>query len=176
MNRAKEDLLVLAAQDGDQRAFDALYRHYSGPLSRFAYRLCGNEQVALDAAQEAWITLSKSLRGLKDPRGFRLWAYKTTRWRTMDLLRKMPTTTELAAAEQLADPSAGAGEIATSDQLARHLAALPAAEKAVLTLFYLEELTVAEIAVVEEVPVGTVKSRLNRARSRLRDRLTGETK
>lgn len=169
MERAKEDLLVLAAQAGEAQAFDALYRAYNAPLRRFAYRLCGDEQAALDAVQEAWVTLSKSLRGLKDPRGFRLWAYKTARWRTMDQMRKKQLTEPLD--DELVEADTGS-PIATSEQLARQLARLPRAEKAVLTLFYLDEMTIAEIAVVENVPVGTVKSRLNRARTRLRDQMT----
>ena len=174
MNRAEEDLLVLSAQSGDQKAFERLYRCYSKSLVRFAYGLCGNETVSNDAVQEAWITLSKSLRTLKDPRGFRLWAYKTTRWRTMDLLRRAPKGLEPLEDEEIACDTARQSGLATSDQLARHLAALPVREKVALTLFYLEELTMVEIAAIEEVPVGTVKSRLNRARSRLKDRMAGD--
>lgn len=172
MDRAEEDLLVLAAQSGDSRAFELLYRRYSGPLARFSYGLCGNRQMASDAVQEAWITLSRSLHGLRDPRGFRLWAYKTVRWRTVDQLRRQPKGQEpLEETDVSAEPKA---QIATPDQLARHLAMLPTAEKTVLTLFYLEGLTIAEIAALEGIPAGTVKSRLNRARSRLKDRMTGE--
>lgn len=173
MDRAREDLLVLAAQDGNKQAFNALFQAYNGALARFAFRLCGDEQLAHDAVQETWITLSQKMRALQDPRGFRLWAFKTTRWRTIDQIRRrgrrtVPVEEDMAVDAGLDDTHA------TDDQVGRLLDGLPAVEKAVLALFYLEELTVAEIAAIEEVPAGTVKSRLNRARARLRDRLEGE--
>lgn len=173
MDRAREDLLVLAAQGGDRSAFEQLFRAYSAPLGRFAYRLCGDEQLAFDAVQESWITLSRTLRSLNDPRGFRLWAYKTVRWRTMDQLRRRGRPAE-PLENDLQHDEADQSELATSDQLSRHMAGLPKAEKVALTLFYLEEMTLAEIAAIENVPVGTVKSRLSRARDRLRARMTGE--
>jgi len=173
MDRAREDLLVLAAQEGDRKAFEQLFRAYSAPLGRFAYRLCGDEQLAFDAVQESWITLSRTLRTLNDPRGFRLWAYKTVRWRTMDQLRRRGRPAEPLEDEVRCD-GGSPPDLATHDQLSRHMACLPRVEKVALTLFYLEEMTLAEIATIEDVPVGTVKSRLGRARDRLRDRMTGE--
>ncbi|SDE20597.1 RNA polymerase sigma factor [Kordiimonas lacus] len=174
MDRAREDLLVLAAQGGDSQAFDQLFRANDAPLRRFAYRLCGDQHIAVDAVQESWVTLSRTLRKLQDPRGFRLWAYKTTRWRTMDLLRRRPMKQETLDGEEATLAVETEEPLATSDQLSRHLAALPQKEKVALTLFYLEELSVMEIAAVEDVPVGTVKSRLSRARDRLRRRMTGD--
>lgn len=172
MDRAKEDLLVLAAQTGDARAFEALFRIHNDALRRFAYRLSGDETLATDAVQEAWITLSKSLKGLRDPRGFRVWAYKTVRWRTVDMARKrgqpaasIDDVSELLLTNGETEPDA------TSGQLARHMAALKAGDRQLLALFYLEELKLTEIAGILEVPVGTVKSRLNRARAHLKDRM-----
>ena len=173
-NRAHEDLLVMAAQDGDTRAFEVLFRVYNPALKRFAYRLCSDEQLAIDAVQEAWITLSKTLRRLRDPRGFRVWAYKTVRWRITDMARKLPPKSEPldelpedAAATLTREPEA------TSDQLSALLKALPNSERQVLELFYLEEMKITEIAAVLDVPVGTVKSRLNTARTHLRDNQPG---
>lgn len=168
-NRAHEDLLVMAAQDGDTRAFETLFRTYNPALKRFAYRLSNDEQLAIDAVQEAWITLSKTLRRLRDPRGFRIWAYKTVRWRVTDMARRLPPKIEPldelpegAAALVKEEPDA------TSDQLSALLRALPGGERQILALFYLEEMKMAEIAVVLGIPLGTVKSRLNTARNHLR--------
>ena len=173
-NRAHEDLLVMAAQGGDTRAFEALFRAYNPALKRFAYRLCRDEQLARDAVQEAWITLSKTLRRLRDPRGFRIWAYKTVRWRITDMARRLPPKSEPldelpegAAATLMHEPEA------TGDQLSALLKALPNSERQVLALFYLEEMKITEIAVVLDIPVGTVKSRLNTARTHLRENQPG---
>jgi len=173
MDRAREDLLVLAAQDGDRQAFAHLFRAYHAPLARFAFRLCGDEQLAIDAVQESWISLSRTLRTLDDPRAFRLWAYKTVRWRTIDLLRRQGARTE-PLSDDLPIEETMEQQIATGDQVNRFMKGLPRAEKVALTLFYLHEMTLAEIASVEGVPVGTVKSRLNRARERLRGQMTGD--
>lgn len=173
LNKAKEDLLVIAAQRGDTRAFEALFRAYNPALKRFAYRLCGDEQLAIDAVQEAWITLSKTLRRLRDPRGFRIWAYKTVRWRVTDMARKLPPKNEPldSVPESAAVPASEPA--ATSDQLSALLKALPDSERQILALFYLEEMKITEIAAVLDVPVGTVKSRLNAARNHLREKQPG---
>ena len=178
LQQANADLLVLEAQAGDRTAFEKLYRHYNKPLLRFAYRFCSDEQLTSDAVQEAWITLSKTLNSLKDPRGFRVWAYKTVRWRVVDQLRRgvMPGG---AQTEPLSEDTAmcevgGCAHLATSDQLKTHLAKLPAEERHALALFYFEEMKLSEIAVILEVPIGTVKSRLNRARGKLREQMSGD--
>lgn len=173
-NRAHEDFLVMAAQNGDTRAFEALFRAYNPALKRFAYRLCSDEQFAKDAVQEAWITLSKTLRRLRDPRGFRIWAYKTVRWRVIDMARKLPPKSE--PLDSMSEDTVAAPPtepIATSDQLAALMKALPVGERQVLALFYLEEMKITEIAAVLDVPVGTVKSRLNTARTHLREKQPG---
>ncbi len=172
VDRVQEDLLVIEAQQGSQRAFEALFKIHNAPLRRFALRISGDEQLARDAVQDAWITLSKTLRRLQDPRGFRVWAYKTVRWRITDLARRMKP--EAVLSEEVAGDMAAEPAFATSDQLGRHLARLPEAEKNALVLFYLDGLQIQEIAAIEHVPVGTVKSRLSRARDRMRETMAGE--
>lgn len=174
MQQAKTDLWVLEAQAGNRKAFEQLYRTYHQPLLRFAYRLCSDEQLAHDAVQETWISLSKSLKSLKDPRGFRLWAYKTVRWRVVDQVRRRGAVAE-ELNEQTAEGSNPVDEqVATSDQLRAHIDRLPAQERQALALFYLDEMKLTEIAAILDVPVGTVKSRLNRARGRLRQQMSGD--
>ena len=171
INKAKEDLLVMAAQSGDIRAFEGLFAAHNPALKRFAYRICGDEQLAVDAVQEAWITLSKTLRRLKDPRGFRIWAYKTVRWRVTDMARKLPPASQsIDAMPEGALASTTAEPEATSDQLSALMKSLPGEERQLLALFYLEEMKMIEIASVLDIPLGTVKSRLNRARTHLREK------
>lgn len=174
MQQAQLDLLVLEAQGGDEQAFGALYRHYNPGLQRFAYRFAGDEQLAKDAVQETWITLSKSLHTLKDPRGFQVWAFKTVRWRVVDQVRRRGAPTEELSEDMEGREVSAIVSLATSSQLRSHLDALPAEERSCLALFYLEELKLSEIAAVHGVPIGTVKSRLNRARKRLRSAMSGD--
>ncbi len=176
INKAKEDLLVMAAQNGDIRAFECLFTAYNPALKRFGYRICGDEQLAVDAVQEAWITLSKTLRHLKDPRGFRIWAYKTVRWRVTDMARKLPPASQ--SLDNMPEGAAAAATVepdATSDQLSALMKSLPGEERQLLALFYLEELKMIEIAGVLDIPLGTVKSRLNKARAHLREKASPVT-
>lgn len=173
LDRAQEDLLVINAQLGDERAFEGLFKAHNAALLGFAFRLCGDQMLAADAVQEAWLNLSRNLRQLKDPRGFRIWAYKTVRWRVVDGARKRRLDT--TSLEVLADISDGSGEPdATPDQIADKLATLAPADRQLLALFYLDELKLVEIAGILAVPLGTVKSRLNRARTQLRQQNNGD--
>ncbi|WP_417457703.1 RNA polymerase sigma factor [Kordiimonas sp.] len=173
MNRAEEDLLVLKAQSGDGRAFGVLYGHYNPSLRRFAFRLCGDEQLALDAVQETWVSLTFTLKKIEDPRAFRVWLYRTVRWRIVDLVRKRGADLEPLEEAEVAD-TAPAPHLATSSQLGAHIRALPDEERVTLVLFYLEEMKLTEIAAVLAIPVGTVKSRLFRAREHLRQQMSGD--
>lgn len=173
LDRAQEDLLVISAQLGDERAFEGLFKAHNAALLGFAFRLCGDQTLAADAVQEAWLNLSRNLRQIKDPRGFRAWAYKTVRWRVVDGARRRKL--DATSLEVLADISDGSGEPdATSDQIAGRMATLDPADRQLLALFYLDELKLVEIAGVLDVPLGTVKSRLNRARARLRQQNNGD--
>lgn len=170
----ENDLLVLEAQAGNVRAFNLLFTAYNKPLLRFAFNVCGDEQLSKDAVQEAWITLSKTLSKLKDPRGFKVWAYKTVKWRVTDQVRRRGVIhAVLDDCERGVDAPAMHAE-ATSSQLKAHIARLPPDDRQTLTLFYLGELTLIEIAAVLDIPVGTVKSRLYRARTQLREQMSGE--
>lgn len=172
--RTKEELLVIKAQQGDKRAFGALYRAYQPSLVRFAYRLCANDQMAFDAVQEAWVTTAKTISDLYNPAHFRARIFKAVRWRCLDALRRQQRNlnnidvdeTEIAAPERTF--------WATQGQIVALISTLPAEEQQAIYLYYLEELKVEEIAAVMEIPAGTVKSRLNRARNRLKQQLEGE--
>lgn len=165
--RAKEEKLVLAAQDGNERAFEVLYKLYQPSLLRFSFRLCNDEALVRDAVQDAWMLTLKTLRQSFPPDTFRARVFKAVRWRTLDRIRRRGRTQgDELFEEQIADEKPEAW--ATKEQLRRLIRALPEGEGEALYLFYLEDLSVAEVAVIQEVPAGTVKSRLARARERLR--------
>ena len=169
MNEAELDLLVLSAQGGKPKAFGLLFAYYYKPLLGFAIKLSKDPELAKDAVQDAWVKASKNLYKLNDPRAFKSWIYRLVRWKVLDFLKRQ--SKESACLEQIlhessiefVDSQAQEGEV-----LSHALALLPMVEKQIIHLFYLDELTIAEISVVIEIPVGTVKSRLNRARKLLK--------
>jgi RNA polymerase sigma factor (sigma-70 family) len=172
--RDSEAYLVLKAQQGDRYAFEALYRSYQPSLMRFAYRLCKHSDMATDAVQDAWVTTARTLGSLYEPDMFRARIFKAVRWRCLDILRKQSSgqISYEEAEEYLAAPDAPLW--ATKDQLIALIERLPFPERQAVYLFYLEEMKIDEIGLVMDVPPGTVKSRLNRARKRLSDQVKGE--
>ena len=168
--RVKEEKLVLAAMVGNERAFEALYRLYQPSLLRFSFRLCNDDTLARDAVQDAWMLTLRSMKQVFPPHTFRARVFKAVRWRTFDHIRRRGKNTgEELFEERIADENTEAW--ATGDQLRRLIKGLPEDEGEALYLFYLEDLSVAEIAAIQDVPSGTVKSRLARARSRLKQQI-----
>ncbi len=170
MHKAKEDLLVLAAQQGNEQAFTFLCRHYHASLLGFAYKLCGDEGIAHDGVQNAWVKLTKNLRSLDDPRAFKSWVFKTVRWSVYDLMRKSGRDNSVIESglslATLVEPHNEPDE--RVQLLSQLLKRLPDIDRQVVHLFYLEEMKIGEVAEVLQIPIGTVKSRLNRARNALK--------
>lgn len=175
-SRITDELLVLRAQAGEEASFAALHKRWSPALLRHARRLTGDAHAADDTAQEAWLAIARGIRRLDDPARFPAWAYRilhnkcadwvSRRSRERCVFARDADDREAAGAE--ADP---AHAVAAQDDVARlqtALNAMPRRQRAVLALLYLEGLSVAEIAQVESIPAGTVKSRLHHARLTLR--------
>ena len=171
-------LLVVRCQLGERDAFDALIRRWAQPLRRHVARVAGDAHAADELAQDIWLRVVQGIRRLQDPGKFRSWLFGIAHRRLMDELRERyasPRTEPEAALEQVAaDTSEPEGEWLALE-LDRGLARLASGDRDLLSLFYLEELSLTDIALALAVPIGTVKSRLFRARRLLRLQLTGET-
>ncbi len=169
---AEHDMLVIDAQDGSRQALDALVRHHHRDLLRFAYSLCRDTALAQDAVQDAWIKVAGRLRTLDDPRAFRCWVYHAVRWRVGDLQRRAHRRERPLDQAETAGDSTDARD--RRMDLATAMDALPPVERQALQLFYVSGLRIPEIAVVLDIPAGTVKSRLHRARGLLKDHFEGD--
>lgn len=175
-----DELLVLRCQLGERPAFDALIARWAVPLRRHVLRVTGDADAADELTQEIWLGVVQGIGRLRDAARFRPWLFGIAHRVLMDRLRRrygaaamVPIDTELIG-DGAADP-AGDRESAARDVDAG-LQRLPPIEREVLTLFYLEGLSLADLANLLQVPLGTVKSRLFRARSLLRQTLlTPET-
>lgn len=174
--RILDEFLVAAARAGDRQAFGALVERWNGKLTAHAWRLTGDPEWARDAAQEAWLEIVRGLHRLADERAFPAWAYRIVSRRCA---RQIAGTVgrrrlaERAAAEpepDVAEPGAGI----EAGRLRAAIAGLPASQRSAIGLFYLEEMSVAEVAVALAVPLGTVKTRLMHARLKLREALEGD--
>jgi RNA polymerase sigma-70 factor (ECF subfamily) len=167
------ELLAVRCQLGERRALDALVARWHLPLWKYARRLTGSEEAADDAVQDVWLRILRGLPGLREPARLRPWIFGIARRVLMDRLRAQYAALPLADVDVagLAEQDDSGATPEDIDQLHEALEALPLLEREVLVLFYLDELSLAELADVLAIPLGTAKSRLFRARRILRARL-----
>jgi RNA polymerase sigma factor (sigma-70 family) len=170
--RAREDeLLVVRCQLGERPAFDELIARWDLPIWNYARRLTSSDDAADEVVQDVWLRVLRGINRLRDGTKLRAWLFGIARRALMDRLRVQyaaPTSVEIDPDVLAAEGERDDGLDADLASMERELARLPIVEREVLTLFYLRELSLAEVASVLGVPVGTVKSRLFRARSQLR--------
>ena len=161
---------LAGARLGRQSDFAALVDLAGPRLLAHARRLTDDPETARDMVQEGWVAIARGLPALRDDRAFLPWAMAiVTRAAARDLrgrIRARETVAEMArtAFEPGADPP----------DLRAAIAELPPGQRAALALFYIEGLSVAEVAVALSIPPGTVKTRLMHARHKLRALLTGD--
>lgn len=179
-----EPALIQAAQSGDLEAFNRLVLAYQDMLFNTALRIMGDEDQAADATQEAFISAFRALNGYRGG-SFRAWLLRTVTNACYDELRRRkrrptvplePVTDddeEMETPRWLADPNASPEEQfdqAELEHAIQHcLEALPVDFRAVVVLADIQGLDYSEVAAAVRTPLGTVKSRLARARLRLRE-------
>ncbi|MBY0455980.1 MAG: sigma-70 family RNA polymerase sigma factor [Gemmataceae bacterium] len=150
---------------GDPVALEELVRTYEHRLLYFVRRLVADEADAWDVLQQTWVRVLRGVHRLDDPRCLVPWLYRIARnaARNHNRDRDPPH-------EPLLDHPAAVEPPRFDDAEAVHrgLLKLSRPHREVLTLFFLEDLTVDEAAAVLDVPAGTVKSRLHYARQALR--------
>ena len=167
--------LISKAQQGDRSAFGELVRHYHPGVVQVVYRMCGDVQLAEDAAQEAFLRAWLHFSSYRPQASLRNWLYRIAVNAALDALRKghgAEADIEMIAS---ADPHPGPEEELYHRERARQVqwavSSLSESNRAVLVLREYGELSYQEIAAVLEIPVGTVMSRLSYARNRLRESL-----
>jgi RNA polymerase sigma-70 factor, ECF subfamily len=183
-----EDALAKMASNGDLDAFNQLVLSYQNMAYNLANSLLGDPALADDATQESFIKVFQSMHMFRGG-SFRAWLLRIVTNTCYDLLRRsqrhpmQPLIPEDDNGEEmdtpswLADPAASVQEAVErkedADQLYRLLDELPDVYRSAITLIDLYELNYSEAATVLKVPVGTVKSRLARARLQVKKKLEG---
>lgn len=179
VSRIYDEYLVTSAKAGDLSAFSRLAENWQKRLLAHAYRLTGDPELARDVVQDGWADIVRGLPSLKEPSVFPAWAYRIITRRAADTIsrvqRKRRTEAAYAAEPEARDMSANKMEnFADTNPLHMAIEALPAKQRSVIALHYLEEFSITEISVALSVPAGTVKTRLMHARKKLRAILNGE--
>jgi RNA polymerase sigma-70 factor, ECF subfamily len=172
-----EFILVQEAQDGNRNAFGELVRmHYPG-VTNVVYRLCGDVSLAQDSAQEAFLRAWQHLSTFRPGTSFRNWLYRIAVNTALDVLRRkheevMSEEKMLGLTDNAPDPEAMVIAREQTEMVQGALSQLPEAARTAIVLREYGDLSYQEIAGVLEIPIGTVMSRLNYARGRLRELLT----
>jgi RNA polymerase sigma factor (sigma-70 family) len=171
----EESELIRLVQRGDQEAFRGLVEMYAGPAGRTARVLLHDPADAEDAVQEAWVDAWRAMPRFRAGEPFRPWILTLMANRCrMKARRRRPQTTPYSDefAEMGSDSHAWASHAPDYDvELHEALGELDGEQREALALRYYADLSLAEIAEVTGTPLGTVKSRLHRAITRLRVRL-----
>src|SRR5205085_1553265 len=180
LQNTDEELWRLALA-GDEGAFTLLYRRRQGAVYRFAWQMCGSESVAEDVTQEVFMALVREGERYDPARGpVAAYLYGIARRQVLRRLEKERAFVELACDEEGAtdahliaahDPLGELTRRETVEAVRQAVLALPAHYREVVVLCELHELSYAEAAEVLACALGTVRSRLARARLMLGERL-----
>lgn len=165
---------IVRAQQGDSQAFGELVEKHRPGVLNVVYRMCGDPQLAEEAAQEAFLRAWQNLRRYNPQFAFRNWVYRIALNIAIDMLRRR---TETVVIEDEIPTATADGPEATlerheqTEQVRQAVLDLPPTSRAALILREYEGLTYQEIADALDIPIGTVMSRLNYARGQLRESL-----
>jgi len=164
--------LVVRAQEGDTRAFEALVRRHQRQLYRLAVRMLGNSSDAEDAVQDAFVAAWRQLRGFRGEAAFSSWMYRIVTNRCLRLLRTRRPVVSLDDLGDRPGPDGASPEQAAeitdrAAALQRALQELPAEQRTCWVLRDLHGLNYEDIAAIVGASAGAVRGRLYRARCTL---------
>ncbi len=170
--------LVRRAAAGSRPAFAELVRRHQGKIRGLLLRLCGDRTLADDLAQEVFLRAYRGLCGFEGRASFGTWLYRisynaylnhSTRVRKFSSLPEGYDTATAAPEDSLSAPRSDMRR-----DLEGAVAELPERYRGVVVLYYLQDLSYPEIAEILEVPLGTVKTHLHRAKRLLRTRFEAD--
>lgn len=174
-----ESVLVALAQTRDLEAFQELVSRYQGRLTYYIRRMLDCTHESEDVVQEVWIVVHRRLPTLEAPAAFRVWLFKIAHDVAVSWLRRLSRFPKPIPEDQEPGDSLEAWDefeaIANAELVHRTLESLSHEHREVLTLRFLEQLELNDIAKVVGCSLGTVKSRMHYAKKALRKQIKGET-
>lgn len=181
-----DDILVKRVKDGDMEAFELLVRRYENKVYTMAYRFLGSHADASDLAQETFLRLYRSLPGFRGESSFITWLYSVTANACRDEIRRKQrnpvvsweneviegggqTFSLTLGRNRIPTPEEAAEQNELNESVQRCLNELPEEQRLILVMREIQGLSYEEIAGALKCSLGTVKSRLSRARRTFRD-------
>ena len=178
-----DEELIARFQDGDEYAFDQIVRRYKDPLLNFVYRFVGDTIEAEDIVQDTFYRVYKNKHYYKEVAKFSTWIYtiagnlsktelrRRRRRKFFSIHGDSVTDKEYDLPDLTKSPEVKANSSVTEKIIQKAISKLPPKFRQVILLRDVQEFSYEEIADILKVPLGTVKSRVNRARLRLQDDL-----
>lgn len=167
-----EQEIIDKIRNGDMAAFETLYSTYQKKALRLAYLITGNQNIAMDVVQEAFVECYLSIENLRETTYFTTWFYRIvtrTAWRC---LKKEKRFIPVEGIEELLDANESYGDPYKQSDLSEFMISqinkMSYKKRTTLILYYYNELSIKEIAKVMGCFEGTVKSRLNGGRRELK--------
>jgi len=173
MTEGEDRELIERFARGESRAFDTIVEKYEQRVYAISLRMTGNVEDARDAMQDVFISALRALRSFRGDAQLSTWIHRVAVNASLDVLRKrkrhVAQPLEEAGERPSEDigPEDAAARAARAVEVQRALQAVSEEHRAVLVLHDLQDLDYAETAAALDIPVGTVKSRLHRARSEM---------
>jgi RNA polymerase sigma-70 factor (ECF subfamily) len=182
----EDEMLVKRAQAGDRSAFNALIDKHQDRAYRYAFRLTRDAEESADVVAEAFVRVYNAIHNFRSQSTFTTWLYRILTNCFLDLKKKdksklnvsLDATIQMENVEltrELEDtrdtPQEEAERKEREHRMTRAVARLPEYQRALVVMYHSEMMSYDEIASALDMPVGTVKSRLNRARLTLRESL-----
>lgn len=183
----EEKEMIERCRRGDLGAFNDLVRRYEKQVYNFAYRLTNNYDDANDIAQDAFLRVYNAIGSFRGDASFTTWLFRITTNVFLDdrkRARAHPHSSldeyleldESAVARQIEDPGPTPEEITEEAErnkiLQNAIGNLPEYQRSMVVMYHAQQKSYEEIAEIMDLPIGTVKSRLNRARLALKEKLS----
>ncbi|KUO48976.1 MAG: hypothetical protein APF76_10100 [Desulfitibacter sp. BRH_c19] len=181
-----DNILVQQVKDGNIASFEMLVARYEKQVYNITYRYTGNRDDAFDLSQEAFLKAYRGIKNFRQESTFKTWVYHIASNVCRDYLRKGKKYIEVSIDEsvrgedgdmekQFADSNKGPDEVYESKELSEFIQSiiddLQQEYKEVIVLREIQQLSYEEIAKVLNCSLGTIKSRLNRARKILKEKI-----
>lgn len=186
-SKPTDEELVAAYLEGDHRAFEELVERYKNRIYNLAYRMLGNPEDAYDLVQEVFLLLVRKLPSFRGEARFSTWLYRVVLNACYDRARKsrnhlslqespaedLPELGETLADESAVSPEENMERAEIRKRVQEAISKLPPKFREVVVLHDIQGFDYREVAEILGISLGTVKSRLNRARNRLARELSG---
>lgn len=164
-------ILIGQYQDGNNSVLPILVKRYHKMFCEKAYWITKDKEIAKDVAQECWIIIMNKLHTLENLDSFKSWAFRIIYTKAIDAVKHRKRESESVESSRIIESVTQSSEDASNHihiSILKAIRELPKQKQDIIRLFYADEYSIIEISAFLKIPIGTVKSRLFKAREKLK--------